>query len=293
MSTVHNFSLPTSNNEHFDLHDYTAGLLSHFVAAQIAQSTAWRIDTILVASTRALFKELRAAHQEQNPDSAALVNDLFKEAQFAEDTFKLFGSPHTGVCETIRALYAQRDQWHDLAQELTNFNNDFANPARDYKIPDIEEVFFKEPSFKVAPSAQRRLKVSAVKYAEAFGGDKAMADRIFERKAQRAKDNLQDMAEALKDQAPALFTMFRIVLRADDSSAAVRSKAFYSLPTPVQVTLLENATAAAARADDFASSNRLLTDAEYDVILAQSIKTQLDLKRVLSAPRFTRAATAA
>ena len=53
MSKVHSIV----NN--FDLHDYTSTIHEVYVASQVAQSTAWRIDTMIVSAARQLFKNIR------------------------------------------------------------------------------------------------------------------------------------------------------------------------------------------------------------------------------------------
>jgi len=61
------------------------------------------------------------------------------------------------------------------------------------------------------------------------------------------------------------------------------------LPMEAQRTLLQNAAAAAARADEYASTERNMSDFEYDTILGQALKVQADIKKLLDGHRFVTA----
>lgn len=290
MSNVRNNTLASSNNEYFDLFEYTEQMPVAYVAAQVAQSTAWRIDTMLVAESRKVFKHVREElFNTGGGESYSEITAALHEAEFAEHSFAEAGLNDQGTLETIRALNAQRDQWHDLATELTSLTSDWQGQPRVYVTPDIETIFHKEPNMKVSQDTQRRLRMSATRTAETFGGDAEMATRMYERKYARQQSRLGQMAENLKDQAGAVYLMYQLVLRGDESSAAGRSKEFYMLPLEAQRTLLQNAAAAAARADEYASTERNMSDFEYDTILGQALKVQADIKKLLDGHRFVTA----
>lgn len=289
--TAYGKTAPLSENNFFELLDYVHDLPVAYVAAQIAQSTAWRIDAMLVAESRNLFKHVRSELFEQGGiESLAELTSALANAEFAEHSFNALGMSDEGTLETIRALNAQRDQWHDLAKDLTALTSDWSGAQKNYVIPDLEEVFLKEPTLKLTKDTQRRLKMSATRTAQAFGGDDAMAERMFARKVDKQKSRLEDMAENLKEQGPTVYHMFKLTLKSDATSAALRGKAFHQLPLRTQHVLLENAAAAAARADEWASTDRSLSDSEYDFILGQSLKVQTDVKNILSGSRFRRVA---
>ena len=287
-----NNTLASGNNEYFDLNEYVGSIPVAYVAAQVAQSTAWRFDTLLVSKSRELFKAIRQdlyEAQVSGLERMAEITTALGEKDFAEESFEQAGGSHEGVIETIRALNAQRDQWHDLATELTSLTSDWTGSPKVYEAPTLEDVFYRDPNMKVGTDTQRRLRMSATRTAEAFGGDAEMAQRMYERKLGRQQSKLGDVSENLKQQAPAVFLMFSLALRGDDVGAAVRSKDFWALPIDSQRVLLENAAAAAARADEYAASERNMSDYEYDLILAQALKVQTDVKKLLSGQRFVQA----
>lgn len=294
MTTI-NKTLVSTNNEHFDLLDYIHDIPVAFVAAQIAQSTAWRIDTMLIAESRKVFRHVREELYNSSPTGERLaeITMALEQAETAENAFLEAGLDNEGPIENIRALNAQRDQWHDLAARLTSLTCDWQGLPRTYTTPDIESVFHKEPSMKVNADTQRRLRMSAAKTAEIFGGDNQMAERMYDRKLGRQQSRLGQIAQTLKDQAGPVFLMYQLVLRHDEDSAALRGKGFWQLPIGLQRTLLENAAAAAARADDSAASERNMSDYEYDLVLGQALKVQADMKKLLDAPKFVAAQRAA
>ena len=83
--TAYGKTAPLSENNFFELLDYVCDLPVAYVAAQIAQSTAWRIDTMLVAESRNLFKHIRSELFEQGGiESLAELTSALANAEFAE-----------------------------------------------------------------------------------------------------------------------------------------------------------------------------------------------------------------
>lgn len=283
MSKTVNTTNTTGN--YFDLNEYVGKLTEVYVAARVAQSTAWRIDTLIVNSSRNIFKYVREELFTQGgAESFSELNTALSEAEFAEQSFADIGLREQGDVEIIRALNAQRDQWHDLAKQLTSLTLDYRGAPRVYEIPELESVFFKEMNTEVAKNTQRKLMMSAKKRAQALGAPD-MADRMFERRLDRARDKRENMADKMQAMAPGIHHMFRCVLRSDEESAATRSKAFYTLPLEVQRSLLNNAMDAAARASDDAADERM-SDREFENIDDCCLLVERDLKNVLSSERF-------
>ena len=277
MSKTHNTS------DLFDLHDYVSKIHDVYVAAQIAQSTAWRIDTLIVSEARAIFRGVRDDLYSQGVDGYAELTAALHEAEFAEASFRETGKALEGSIEKLRALNSQRDQWHDLAAEFTSMTSDYQGAPRVYERPDLEEAFHRETSLKVGENTQRRLRVSASRMAEAY--DMAdQAEALFQRKMDRQKTQLGRIAESMKSQAGAVSLMFQLALRDDESSAAERSKDFADLPVDCRRVLLNNAVQAAERADERAASERGMSDAEYDRISLSALKSVRDINVALRAP---------
>lgn len=272
-----------NTSDRFDLHDYVSNTLDAYVAAQIAQSTAWRIDTLIVSEARAIFRGVRDDLYAQGVDGYAELTAALHEAEFAEQSFIETGKALEGSVEKLRALNSQREQWHSLAAELTSMTSDYQGMPRVYETPELEEVFHRESPIKVGADTERRLRMSASRMAEAY--DMAdQAESLFRRKMDRQKTQLGRIAESMKNQAGAVFQMFQLALRDDESSAAERSKDFAALPVECRRVLLNNAVQAAERADERAASERGMTDGEYDRISLAVIKVVRDVSAALRAP---------
>lgn len=292
MTKTINTTLATANNNYFDLKEYTEGMPEAYVAAQIAQSTAWRIDTLIVAEARTIFKAVREDLYAHGVDGYAELTAALHEAEFAEQSFREIGSSIEGSIEKLRALNAQRDQWHEVAQDLTSMTSDWKGQPRVYTLEPLENAFYKDMSTKVNATTQRRLRMSANKMAEVYGAADA-AEELYKRKLERQSTQLGRIAETMKDQAGAVFQMFQMALRDDDIGAALRPKNFYALPIEVQRVLLDNAIRAAERADEFAANERNMSDSEYDRILVTVIKAVKDFRAVLNSHRFVTSARVA
>lgn len=292
MSNTFNTTATTTDNNYFDLLDYIDSLPCVLVAAQMASSTAWRIDTLIVSGGRQLLKFIKEENFNQGGYQAmSEVLTALEDAEFAEQSFAEIGtSPEAeGTIETLRALNAVRDQWHELAERLVSMTSDYQGQPRVYATPSIDSIFSRDPALRVNETTQRRLKIRSERVAEALGAPD-LAEEHFKRSLQRKQDDNKRIANALKEQSGLARFMFELALRQDDSSAAERSKAFYALPLSTQRTLLDNAANAAMRADEQAADDRNLSETEYDIISLSAIKAMTELRKVLTSKRFTQAA---
>lgn len=283
MSKTFNTTLVAGTNAYFDLHDYVHDITEAYVAAQVAQSTAWRIDTMIVAASRQVFKTVRDELYHQGLDQMAELTNALQEADFSAQSFAEAGLPSEGPIDTIRGLSMQRDQWHNLAQALTGMTTDYSGMPKSYDIPELETVFFAEPNLRVNATTQRRMQTSAQRMAEAYELDSDSAKTFFERRMQREQDNLKSVANRLMEQAGGVWHMYKNVLSTADEAAPTE---FYKLPLSVQRTLLTNAQAAAQRADEWACKERGMSDMEYDRILACVLKVDADIRKVIKGERF-------
>jgi hypothetical protein len=283
MSKTFNTTLVAGTNTYFDLHDYVHDIPEAYVAAQVAQSTAWRIDTLLVSNARSVFKNVREELYHQGIDQMAELTMALQDADFSMSSFQDAGLPIEGPIETIRSLAMQRDQWHNLAQGLTSMVSDYTGQPRRYDIPDLESVFFAEPNLRVNAQTTRRIAISSRRMAEAYGLGDEGAKTFEERRLAREQDNLKSISNRLTEQAGGVWFMYKNVLMSGEAHAVTE---FYKLPLSVQRTLVTNAQTAAQRADDFACKERSMTDMEYDRILACVLKVDADLRKVIGGERF-------
>ncbi len=302
--TTFNKTAAKPENTYFDLLDYTVDCKSAYVAAEMASSTAWRIDTILVSSSRAILKHIKdELFQRGGYESMSEIQLAFADAAFAEQNFHEIGSTTVGPIETLRALNAQRDQWHDLAAQMVPMVSDYRGMPMVYEIPSLDDVFFRGNNIRVNETTTRRLKIRSERIANALEMPE-LAELHYKRGLQKKEDENVRIASLLKEQAPIALTMFHMALRSDDfgiehassgldCSAALRSKAFYELPIDPQRMLLDNAINASSRADDRATSDRSMDEMEYDIISLTAIKVMTDLRNVLKGERFKIAAQTA
>lgn len=296
MTTFNKISAKPENN-YFDLLDYIVDCKSAYIAAEMASSTAWRIDAALVSYSRALLKHIKdELFQRGGYETMSEIQIAFADASFAEQNFHEIGSNAIGPIELIRALNAQRDQWHDLAALMVPTVNDYRGMPMAYEIPSIDEVFFRENNIRTSETTSRRLKVRSERLSHALGMPE-LAEQHYKRELQKKEDDNVRIASLLKEQAPIALMMFNLALRSDDfgaehassgldRSAALRPKAFYELPIEGQQLLLDNAINAASRADVRATSDRNMNEMEYDLISLTAIKVMTDLRNVLKGERF-------
>lgn len=279
----------------FDLYDFVTEVKEVYVAAQMAQSTAWRIDTMIRQQTNTIFKQMREKVWE-NPsassqyDSIQDINNCLKEMEFAEAAFSEAGLVNETLL-TLQQLVHQRDRWHDLAKEYVGMTYDYKGAVREYEIPSLDDIFF-EPletknanNVRISQHLQHRLRVQSERRAEAYDA-KEMANELYERKLERERRNTLDMNAATMDRAPAVFNVFNLAMQADVGEVSL---SFNALPIETQRVLIANAQQAAERADDFAAKERNMTDTEYDGICLCAIGVIKALRGVLAAPKFTTA----
>lgn len=276
----------------FDLFDMISEVKEVYVAAQMASSTAWRIDTLIRQQTTSIFKQVREKLQ-SNPaagsqyDSLQDINNILKEMEFAEHAFADAGLTNDTLL-TLQQLVHQRDQWHSLAKEFVSMTYDYRGNAREYEVPSVDDLFFEKletkntANVRISQHLQNRLRTQATRRAEAYDA-KEMATELYERKLRREQQNMLDMNAATMDRAPAVFNVFTLVMAAEVGDVSLN---FNGLPVETQRLLIQNAMQAAERADDYAAKERNMTDTEYDNICLCAIGAIKSLRNVLATPKF-------
>ena len=109
----------TTSTATFCLFDFIRDVPNCDVAAQIAQSTAWRIDTLIQGAARQLFKAVREDQYKKGVDGLAEISMALKEQAFAEHAFAEAGSATTGAVATSKELLVHREAAYTLAGDLT------------------------------------------------------------------------------------------------------------------------------------------------------------------------------
>jgi hypothetical protein len=278
----------TNTHQYFNLFDYVSKVPEVRIAAQMAASTAWKIDQLIVTNARGIFKNIRQELFQANGgvDSMAELTAALHEKDFAESSFHEQGSTNETACENIRALNSQRDQWHELAKELVSQTWDWQGNARSYEIPDIEAAFNSDKPYRVGQDTQRRMKVNLQRRAKAYDWDAETTTRRFEAKLAKKEDKLVQVKENVDAMTGAAVLMMHFALTSDESSAAERSKEFSALPIELQRVLMDNAQRAAANVAEWAEDDRSLSDRECDDIDDGAFNVERDIKRVFASPKF-------
>lgn len=272
----------------FDLLDYIQEVKSPEVAAQMAQSAAWRIDVLIIGAARQLYKGVKTKLYEDGVDTMAELTMHLNEAANAEQSFQDNGSSNIGPVTTIKELMYMREGWHNMAKELTSLTFDWQGIPRRYDVKEIAEQIFEPTEFEVAGQTKQRMKISAERRAKAFGMPEA-TDRLYENNLRRAIQRNTDVSENLKTQAQGVMNMFMLACAYREVEFN-GSTEFMSLDTNTQRVLIDAAKTAADRAEQYAMGNRNLSDADFDLISLSALKVNADLTATLKQPRFRAAA---
>ncbi len=278
----------TTSTSTFCLFDFIREIPNCDVAAQVAQSTAWRIDTLIQGAARQLFKAVRQDQFDKGIDGLAELTMALKEQAFAEHAFEEAGNVVTGPVATIKELMVHREDAHSLAADLTGLCLDWQGRPKTYVVPDLDDVFFNEISLRVKPQTKRRIAMSVERRAKAYDLTAEETQQQIAKRVAREEDKLHDVSQTLQDQSGAVYEMFRQACSV--SLDAEVGHEFHTMDLANQRTLIESAITAADRAEEYAASSNNLTDAEFDDICMCVLQATKQLKLVLNSTRFKTAA---
>lgn len=274
----------TTSTATFCIFDFIRDVPNVDVAAQIAQSTAWRIDTLIQGAARQLFKSVREDQFKKGVDGLAELSMALREQAFAEHAFEEAGSSTVGAVATIKELMLHREGAYNLAAELTALCIDYQGRPKSFVIPDLDDVFFNEVNLKVRPQTKRRIAMSVERRAKAYDLSEDETKAQVARRVQREEDKLQDVSATLQDQAGAVYEMFRQACAV--SLDAEVGREFHTMAIENQRILIESAMIAADRAEEYATSSSNITDAEFDDVCMCVLNANKHLKMVLNSSRF-------
>ena len=274
----------TTSTATFCLFDFIRDVPNVEVAAQIAQSTAWRIDTLIQGAARQLFKAVREDQLKKGTDGLAELTMALREQAFAEHAFEEAGSTPAGSIATIKELMVWREGAYNQAAALTSLCIDYQGRPKSYVIPDLDDVFFNEVNLKVKPQTKRRIAMAVERRAKAYDLSEDETKAQVARRVQREEDKLTDVSATLQDQAGAVYEMFRQACSVALDAEVGRE--FHTMAIENQRTLIESALIAADRAEEYATSSRNITDTEFDDVCMCVLNTNKHLKLVLNSSRF-------
>lgn len=281
MSKVHHY---------FSLFDYINSIASPEVAAQVATSVAWRVDTMVISAARTLYRDIREELFNAGVDVKAELTLALNKQAYSETSFHDHGLSHTGPICAIKELMYQREMWQTLAKDLTNLTCDWKGVPKEYKERSIEDQIFEPGVMKVGASTKAKLLKGAQRIAEAYEQPES-TQLLYSRRLARSEQKMADIGENLRDQAQGVNNMFDLAVRHPmvDPSGATTAE-FTSLSLEAQRVLLNAAITAAERAEEWAAEDRNLTDIGYDMICLASLKVIKDLRAQLKQPCFVNAA---
>ena len=261
--------------------NFIKSTLNAEIAAQMAQSVAWRCDTILQQQSRALLKELVPLFQQQGVDEYNELESAIASAVFNEYQSTNAGLNQHGPIANIKALTQIRCEAHELARELTNLTFDRDGCGKHYEIPDLEEVFFAPVELKVKPVAQRRAIKSAERSAAAYGLTPEQTEAKVIATLKRKEEKARDTSRFLMDQQGTVATLYR--LARDASVNYETSDEFNDLPASIKLALLTTARDSALRYAEWAQDYFWLTENEYDDIDSCATSTADKLRKRINA----------
>lgn len=278
----------TTSTATFCLFDFIRDIPNCEVAAQIAQSVAWRVDTLIQGAARQLFKSVREDQFKKGVDGLAELTVALREQAFAEHAFEEAGNVITGPVGTIKELMLWREAAHFQAAELTALCIDWQGRPKTYVTPDLDDVFLNEVNLKVRPQTKRRIAMSVERRAKAYDLDEAETKAQIAKRIEREEDKLHGVSQTLHDQSPAVYEMFRQACAVHLDAEVGRE--FHTMEIVNQRTLIEAAMTAADRAEEYAASSTNITDTEFDDVCMCVLQVNKQLKLVLNSTRFKTAA---
>lgn len=305
----------STNNAYFDLADYIQGTTCVEVAAQMAQSVAFGVDIAINSAVRALFKNLRAHHLAYGVESLSDMTMALEGAEFAEEVMRQAGKDDLGPVAAIAELNMIRDEWHELASELTAMTHDWQGVPRTYEIKPIEEMLLREVKLQVKPLTAHRLRVQVER--RAGDASKEDIDAVYAKRLAREEQRAKDTARVLTEQQGAIVTLYHLASElagelevttrghvlvdigdkgdVEDETKLRRTLvahgsdepfSFHHLDATLRRQLIEAAMRGAERAEDYATSSRSITDSEFDQISFAVIKVERELKAILAGPSY-------
>ena len=273
----------TTNTTHayFDLHEYISNIACADVAAQMASSVAFAADVAICGAARQLMKNLRAHHVDHGIDSHAEMTMALEDMAFAEEVMAAAGKDDLGPVAMIVQLNAVREQWHALASDLTGMTFNWDGTPRVYRETHIEDMLTREVKLPVKPQTERRIRVQIERRADGIG--KEDIEAVFQKRLAREQARAKDMAKALSEQSGAVLVAYQLALAHGEAS---KVEGFYELDTQLRRQMIEAALKGAARAEDYATNSRNISDAEFDDISFAVIRVERELKAVLNGPAY-------
>jgi hypothetical protein len=271
----------------FNLTDYAISISNLFLRMQVLSSMAWRIDTLIVAQCRSLFKQLKLTPLAATLDGEADLRAAIAEGSWTEAMFAECGPDRATAVRTLHILSAMRIPAHDLAQQATLLVPWSNGTQRLYRLPELEDLFYPNGSSEPSGESLMRMQMSvdrAAKRTSAGDDAKKKAKRLMEMRLNEARAKIAGMNHRTTTVAETLLQLYHYSM---DCDQGVIEGTFDELHTDVQRVLIENAVGSAERAVRTAEDNpKEVSNDEYCDLLDQSEIVIADLKKILDSPKF-------
>lgn len=280
----------SKTHHYFDLFDYVSAIPSPEVAAQVAQSVAWRVDVMIISAARQLYKDIREELFNAGVDVKAELTLAMNQKAYSEQVFYENGSTATGPVSAIKELMYQREAWHTLAKDLTSLTFDWKGSPKVYIEKSIEDQIFEPGQMKVSRETKAKHLKGATRMAEAYDQPEAV-QLLYTKRLARSEQKMADMSDNLRDQAQGVANMFDLACHhPSENPSGNTTMEFISLSIEARRTLINAAITAAERAEEWAAEDRNMSDTGYDMICLTVLKVVKDLRAQLKQPCFVAAA---
>lgn len=279
-----------NTNNYFDLVSFIRDITDVEIAAQAAQSLAFRVDLLIQSNARAIFRAAREeemnklAPELRTVESRADLENMFRSVEFAEQTFAAYTDRVHGNVSTLKSLSAMRDDINDMARELTAMTTDWQGNPRHYEAADLDELFLARPDLRMTTAEQMRSRQTAEMLKQhGLVDQNADIEALIKMDAERRKDELNRMASVMHQQGPITLMFYELAMQTDVEPVTN----FYDLDTGVQRLCIESVIGAVQRVVDRAKSDRRLSSMDFMARLGNGMAVLKQLNEVLRAPRLT------
>ena len=279
-----------STNQFFDLISFTRDIPNVDIAAQAAQSLAFRTDLLIQSNARAIFKAMRQHKYEkldaelQTIDHLAEIESAFREVRFAEKVFAEQGSDNEQFVRNVQELMQFRDGINELAQDLTAMTVDWKGNPRNFTPADLQELFLSRPDLRISQTEQMRSRQMAEQMkAHGLLPESMPIDDILKMDEERRKNELGRVADTMHRQSPVVLMVFELARESELENVA---EDFWLLDLTVQRTLIESVRGAVQREMDRAKSNRSLSSMDFMALIGSGMAALKKLDEVLRGSRF-------
>jgi hypothetical protein len=266
-----------SNFMFYDLLEHVDSLLmSGELKARTFGSLAWKLDTMIVNTARAVFKAMRTeALATGSLDAYAEFVNRIKEMTTSADHTVEVGFEDTGLFNQLTAMLNQRKFWHDAAQKHSTRTN--------YQPKTLVELIVSEEVQKVDGQTREKLAIEAEFMAP---GDAARQAIELDGLVSLQASQFQTWFESKQKTTPAILRIIEIATQKAVFVYDDECPPFHELPIQLQRQLIESTMNSVERTCSNLCSDKRVTTNDYRMFKRDAIACTKALAEVLKAPKF-------